>query len=184
MHSGCRCRFIVCFYLVKDCCTIFKKKDSLNAVWAWMSTGGVYWAQDHELMKLCRLAVSLQAVNRSCRLPTLTKNSAGVCAVLLLGIGSCLSRGVWQMPRMCLHVWVGDSGHWWMSGGNPSPLCPVSPSACLGILCRQALETDLCVPDLLRSCYTMLLNTEATSLKHRCTDKQWPLTPVLPSVNV
>lgn len=138
----------------------------------------------HERMKLSRLAVSLQSVSHSSRLLTLAKNSAGVWAVLLWGIGSCLSRGVWQMPRMCLRVWAGNSGHWWMSGGNPSPLCPVSPSACLGILCHQALETDLYVPDLHRSCYTMRLNTEATNLKHRCTDKQWPLTPVLPSMNV
>lgn len=118
----------------------------------------------HEWMKLSRLAVSLQAVSCSCRLLTLAKNSAGVWTVLLWGIGSCLSRGVWQMPCMCLRVWAGNSGHWWMSGGNPSPLCPVSPSACLGIPCHQALETDLCVPDLHRSCYTMRLNTEATNL--------------------
>lgn len=118
----------------------------------------------HEWMKLSRLAVSLQAVSCTCRLLTLAKNSASVWTVLLWGIGSCLSREVWQMPCMCLRVWAGNSGHWWMSGGNPSPLCPVSPSACLGILCRQALETDRCVPDLHRSCYTMRLNTEATNL--------------------
>lgn len=159
-----------------------RKKDSLNAVWTWrwcvLSTGS------HERMKSGRLDVSLQAVSRSCRLLTLAKNSAGVWAVLLWGIGSCLSRGVWQMPRMCLRVWAGNSGHWWMSGGNPSPLCPVSPSACLGILCHQALETDLCVPDLHRSCYTMRPNTEATNLKRWCTEKQRPIMPVLSDVNV
>ncbi len=56
--------------------------------WCVLSSGS------HELMKLCRLAVSLQAVSLSCRLPTFAKNSAGVWAILLWGIGSCLSRGV------------------------------------------------------------------------------------------
>lgn len=148
--------------------------------WASLSPGSREWRNSSRLDVLLVGRPWAALVDRLL-LPKI-QLASGPCFVV--GHRKLFVWGVWQMPRMCLHVWAGNSGHWWMSGGNPSPLCPVSPSACLGILCRRALETDLSVPDLHRSSYTMCLNTEATKLKRRYTDEWCLIAFMFPPVHL